>query len=147
MPIWADFKENKMKKNKGFSLIELMIVVAIVGILSAIVLPNYQDYVIRASREAAQTELLQMAGVQEKIYLNSSSYTTAAITAAYTGTSAGGLGITGSSKDGKYAYSCVCNTQDFAITATPNAGTPQAADGDLIVNSAGQRLGGPHGTW
>lgn len=136
-----------MKKSQGFTLIELMIVVAIVGILTAIVLPSYEQHLIRASREAAQTELTQMAGVQEKIYLNSSAYTGAAITAAYTGTSAGGLGSTGTSLDGKYAYSCVCNAQDFVITATPAAGTKQAADGNLSISSTGQRLGGPNGTW
>ncbi len=136
-----------MKKSQGFTLIELMIVVAIIGILAAIAMPSYTQHVIRASREAAQTELMQMAAVQEKIYLNSSSYTTAAITAAYTGQSAGGLGITGTSADGKYTYGCVCNAQDFAITATPKAGTTQAADGNLVINSVGQRTGGAKGTW
>lgn len=136
-----------MKKSQGFTLIELMIVVAIVGILAAIAMPSYTQHVIRASREAAQTELMQMAAVQEKIYLNSSLYTAAAITAAYTGKSAGGLGITGTSADGKYTYGCVCNAQDFAITATPKAGTTQAADGNLVINSVGQRTGGPKGTW
>lgn len=136
-----------MKRSQGFTLIELMIVVAIVGILAGIAMPSYQQHVIRASREAAQTELMQMAAVQEKIYLNSSSYTAAAITATYTGQSTGGLGISGSSADGKYTYGCVCNAQDFAITATPNAGTPQAADGNLTINSTGQRIGGPKGTW
>lgn len=136
-----------MKRSQGFTLIELMIVVAIVGILAGIALPSYQQHVIRASREAAQTELMQMAAVQEKIYLNSSSYTAAAITAPYTGQSTGGLGISGSSADGKYTYGCLCNAQDFAITATPNAGTPQAADGNLTINSTGQRIGGPKGTW
>lgn len=136
-----------MKKSQGFTLIELMIVVAIVGILAAIAMPNYQRHVIRASREAAQTELMQMAAVQERIYLNSSTYTAAAITAAYTGQSAGGLGVTGTSLDRKYNYGCVCNAQDFVITATPVAGTPQAADGNLSISSTGQRLGGPTGTW
>lgn len=136
-----------MKKSQGFTLIELMIVVAIIGILAAIAMPSYTQHVIRASREAAQTELMQMAAVQEKIYLNSSIYTAAAITAAYTGQSSGGLGITGNSVDRKYTYGCECNAQDFVITATPVAGTPQAADGNLSISSTGQRLGGPTGTW
>lgn len=136
-----------MKKSQGFTLIELMIAVAIIGILAAIAMPSYQQHIIRASREAAQTELLQMAGLQEKIYLNSSVYTVAAITAAYNGSSAGGLGSTGKSVDGKYTYGCACNAQDFAITATPKAGTTQASDGNLVINSVGQRTGGPKGTW
>lgn len=138
-----------MKKTAGFSLIELMIVVAIVGILAGIVVPSYQQHLIRASREAAQVELVQMVGLQEKIYLNSSTYTAVAITVAYNGSSAGGLGSTGKSVDGKYNYACVCNAQDFAITATPVAGTKQASDGSLTVNSQGQRLwnGGAKSTW
>ena len=136
-----------MKKTQGFTLIELMIVVAIIGILAGIALPSYQQHVIRASREAAQTELLQMAAVQEKIYLNSSSYTTVAITAAYTGKFNGGLSANARSVDGKYDYACVCNAQDFTITATPKVGTTQAGDGNLSINSTGQRLGGPKGAW
>lgn len=136
-----------MKKSQGFSLIELMITVTIVGILATIALPSYQQYIIRASREAAQTELMQLAALQEKIYLNSSAYSTAAITAAYTGTIAGGLGARAQSVDGKYNLGCVCNAQDFNLTATPRAGTTQAADGVLSTNSVGQRIGGPKGTW
>ncbi len=136
-----------MQKSHGFTLIELMIVVAIVGILTGIALPSYKEHLIRASREAAQTELLQLAAVQEKIYLNASAYTAAAITAAFTGDSAGGLGASTQSVDSKYTFGCVCNAQDFTLTATPIAGTTQAADGVLSINSVGQRLGGPKGTW
>lgn len=140
-----------MKKSLGFTLIEIMIVVVIVGILASIAYPSYSQYVIRASREAAQTELMRMAGVQEKIYLNSNSYTVnaAPITAAYNGTSAGGLGWPANTQDGKYSFACVCNANDFAITANPVAGTRQVGDGSLTLNSAGQRLwnGGAKPTW
>lgn len=137
-----------MKKTQGFTLVELLITVAIVGIVSVVAVPSYQSHSIRASRSAAQTELIQLAGLQEKIYLNSSSYSIAAITAAYTGNSTGGLGATtGGSVDKKYTYACVCNAQDFSITATPVGG--QAADGSLTITSTGQRLwtGGQKATW
>lgn len=140
-----------MKKSQGFTLIELMIVVVIIGILASIAYPSYTQYVVRASREAAQTELMRMAGVQEKIYLNSNSYTinAAPITAAYIGSSAGGLGWLANTQDGKYAFSCVCNANDFAITASPVNGTSQVGDGTLTLNSAGQRLwnNGAKPTW
>jgi type IV pilus assembly protein PilE len=140
-----------MQRNpdRGFTLIELMIAIAIIGILSAIAYPSYRNYVIRGSRSAAQTQLLQLANVQEKIYLNSNSYAVS-ITAAYNGTSAGGLGYTtGQTRDGRYNLSInptVAPTQSYTITATPVAGSTQASDGNLTIASDGTRTWGAT-TW
>lgn len=125
--------------NKGFSLIELMIAVVIVGILAAVAMPSYNNYVIRGSRAAAQTELLELASMQEKIYLNSSAYT-ASVTAAYNGTSAGGLGRTDSqTPDGKYALSLSGVGQTYSLIATPVAGGKQVGDGCLTIQENGRR--------
>ena len=150
-----------MKKARGFTLTEILIVVAIIGILSAIAIPSYRAYVVRASRQAAQTDLLQMAALQEKIYLNSSSYSITAniITDPYTGQATGGLGWQSTSKDRKYTYACPAAScvvtsgvaNSFTITASPApiAGNTQANDGTLSINSIGQRLwtGGSSLTW
>ena len=144
-----------MKNTRGFTLTEILIVVAIIGVLSAIAIPSYRAYVVRASRQAAQTDLLQMAALQEKIYLNSSSYSTTAniIIDPYTGQAAGGLGWQSTSKDRKYGYACPpasCVANSFTITATPApvAGNTQANDGTLSINSVGQRLWtGASPTW
>lgn len=132
-----------MKTSKGFTLVELMIVMAIIAILSMVALPSYRNYVVRASREAAQTEMMQMAALQEKIYLNSNSYSIAAdiIGTPYTGQAAGGVGRTGArSNDLKYTYTCppaACTPQAFTITATPVAGSTQVGDGTITIDSTG----------
>lgn len=128
----------------GFTLIELMITVVIIAILSAIALPSYSQYIIRASREAAQTELVQLANLQEKIYLNSNGYS-ASITAAYTGNSAGGLGKTsGQTNDLKYniTVTSAAPGQAFTLTATPVSGSMQEGDGNITIDSTGDRMRG-----
>lgn len=129
----------KSYRINGFSLIELMVAVAIVGILAAIAMPSYSNYVIRGSRAAAQTELLELASLQEKIYLNSSAYT-ASITTAYNGTSAGGLGRTsGQTPDGKYTLALSGVGQTYTLRATPVAGGKQTGDGCITIQENGLR--------
>lgn len=123
----------------GFTLIELLITLAVIGIVAAIAYPSYRDYVIRSSRAAAQTELIELSSVQEKIYLNSNGYT-ASVTAGYTGTSAGGLGKTsGRTTDGKYTLSLQVAGQSYTLTATPVSGSAQQNDGAFAIASDGSR--------
>lgn len=62
--------------NQGFTLIELMIVVAIVALLAVIAYPSYRDQVIRANRTEARTLLLDAAARQERFFSNNNSYAT-----------------------------------------------------------------------
>ncbi|RQW27223.1 type IV pilin protein [Rhodobacteraceae bacterium CH30] len=63
-----------MIRNSGFTLIELMIVVAVVGILSAIAYPSYQQYIARGHRAEAKAAVMQMAQQLEQRYSNSGSF-------------------------------------------------------------------------
>lgn len=64
-----------MQQAKGFTLIEIMIAVAIVGILTAVALPAYNDYTRKAKRSEAKSLLMQVAARQEQYYLNNKTYT------------------------------------------------------------------------
>lgn len=131
-----------MKQNRisGFSLIELMIVVVIAGILAAVAMPSYNNYIVRSSRAAAQTELLELASMQEKIFLNSNAYT-ASVTNAYNGTADATKGLgrtTGNTPDGKYRLSITTAGQTYTLTATPVAGR-QVGDGCITIQENGLR--------
>ena len=137
-------------KSNGFSLIELMVVVVVVGILAAVALPSYRSYISRAARVEAQAELLELASLQEKIFLNSNNYAFS-VTAAYNGTAAGGLGrASKTSKDGRYTLALVdasdtemtVAAQTFKLVASPTAGGIQVNDGNISVTESGQRLWG-----
>ena len=120
---------------KGFTLIELMIVIAIIGILAAIAIPAYQDYTIRAQ----VTEGLSLSsGVETSMaeyYSNHGSWPAAGITVA---ASAGGLGLPGTIV-GK--YSGVDNLAAGVIKVTYSATAPSAAstkiDGKILSIQAG----------
>ena len=145
----------RINRQNGFTLLELVIAVAIIGILTTIAIPSYNSSVIKGSRDSVQTELLQMAALEEKIYLNANSYALAGggnpITTAYNGNAGGGLGWSASSKDRKYTFSCnpCTNANAFKLIATPVPTMGQAKDGILSIDQTGfkQWVGGTAATW
>ena len=65
---------NKQNQSNGFTLIELMITVAIIGILASIAYPSYTDFVLRSNRSEAQRELLRYANLQEQVFVDTRAY-------------------------------------------------------------------------
>lgn len=64
----------RSRSNAGFTLVELMIVVAIVGVLAAIALPSYRSYVLRGDRAVARAGLLEAQLFMERFYATNSSF-------------------------------------------------------------------------
>ncbi len=110
-----------MKYKKGFSLVELMIAVAIVGILSTVALPAYDSYMKKSRRSDAVSALLNLQMAQERWRATHPSYT---------GTiGSGGLGMSATSEQGYYDLSIVsAGANSFVISANPVSGGPQAGD-------------------
>lgn len=126
----------------GFTLIELVAAIAIFAILMSVAIPSYRSYVVRTSREGAKAELIELAGLQERIFLNANAYSSK-MTDAYNGTATGGLGVSsGTTRDGRYGLSVTVNGTAFTLTATPVSNSIQSGDGNLTIDSAGRRTWG-----
>jgi len=129
---------------KGFTLIELMIVVAIIGILAAIAYPSYQRYSTQARRSDAQIALTRLANDMEKFYSDCNRYPTS-LTATRDCTVNFGLARSNAlSLEQHYLLSIALNASatTYTLTADPNgAGTTgqQNNDGKFRLDSAGTK--------
>lgn len=124
----------------GFTLIELMIAVAVVGILAAIAIPSYTRYIARSNRSAAQAYLVDIAQREQQYLLDSRIYGSKADLKVTDPSNVAGL------------YNVTIDLPatlppTFTITAKPVAGAAQASAGepDLSIDSAGVKL--PAGKW
>jgi type IV pilus assembly protein PilE len=122
----------------GFTLIDLMIAVAIVGILAAIAYPSYINSIIKANRRNAQAAMMDFAQREQQYLLDQRSYGTKAQV---------GYGLpTEVSKF--YNVDAVASAgppPGFVITASPKSGTTQAGDGDLTLDQLGAKT--PAAKW
>ena len=128
-----------MKAAKGFTLIEIMIVVAIVAILAAIAYPSYQESIRKSRRSDAQAALQGLAQAMERFYTSNGTYDGAAVGPATTGAPA--IFSTKSPIDGSQTfYNLTINAaaaNSYELLATPIG--DQAADGVLGLKSTGVR--------
>jgi len=125
-----------MKANRGLTLIELMIVIVIIGILAAIAVPVYTNYMQRARRADAKTALEQLRASQEMFRAERGSYSTDLVQLVNTW---GVPNAVGGGPPGPWDYVIKLNS----ATATTFSGQAQAnsvrqlSDGDLLINQDG----------
>jgi len=128
-----------MNKNNGFTLIELMIVVVIVGLLAAVAYPSYQNSLIKARRSDAQGALQGLAQAMERNYTTNGTYAGAATAGADTG--APTIFSVKSPIDGNATYYnlkiVVAGATGYTLGAEPIG--IQSGDGVLILTSTGAR--------
>lgn len=122
---------------QGFTLIEVMITVAIIGILAAIALPSYQEYVARSRRLDAQTTLLEAAQFMERFYTQNGSYTAAALPAGLAVSPAGSTGTGVFYNITLPAAELAANT--YTLQAAPANAQASDACGNLTFDQNGVR--------
>ncbi|VUD68287.1 Fimbrial protein [Thalassocella blandensis] len=134
-----------LKKDKGFTLLELMIVVAIVSILAAIAYPSYQQHILKARRTDAKEALLSIAGLQERYFLQHNKYATAADNVWHSLSSEKYYAL--SKADGTFRPDACKGANDtnrcYVIQAVPAASSPQNKDEDcatFTIDNAGRKL-------
>lgn len=126
-----------MRQTRGFSLIELMIVVAILGIVAMVAFPSYQSYVLKGKRAEARIALLAAVQLQERFFTTNNTYTTnlaAAGIPSYSGTN---------SNSAAYTISVVAGgagiATSFTAKATPALPFSDPACNILTLNQAGTK--------
>jgi type IV pilus assembly protein PilE len=126
----------------GFTLIELMVAVAIIGILTAVALPSYKKSVLKSQRSVAKGGLMQNAQTFERYYTTKGTYTGASLSSSISPKDVAAGAV-------RYNISAVIASDgsSFTLTATPT--TAQAADecGTLALTNTGAQTPTTAGCW
>ena len=130
-----------VQRKSGFTLVEILVVITIIGILASIVYPSYQQYLVKANRAAAQQFLLEATSVQHQYFLanNGNGYAHKDAINSLVSTSAN----VSTYYDITFLPITDTTSSSFTIIATPLTSSIQQNDGYLSITNTGLKTG----TW
>lgn len=123
----------------GFTLIELMITVAVISILAAVALPSYQAHIRKSTRSEAQSFMMAVAARQQQFLVDTRSY----------GATVAAVGIAVPTKvAAAYTVTMPAPTPaGFTLTLTPSGAQADEPCGTLSINQAGTKTAAKSGCW
>lgn len=121
-------------KNSGFSLTEVMIVVAIVAIILTLAMPSYERFIRKSKRADVQLQMIELASAAERLYTEKNSY------ADIDNKDGEGLYLfVPLNDDYTFSFSVAATATVYTIKATPKTGQASDGCGAMTLNQAGQR--------
>ncbi|MET0859365.1 MAG: type IV pilin protein [Telluria sp.] len=120
------------RRHKGFTLIEIMITVAIVSVLAAVAIPAYSRHTLKANRSNAQAILMETAQFMERYYSANNTYVDAAVVSAVVP-----KGATGTNIKYNVSFSVTPTASAYTVRAVPANGQASDSCGTLTLAHTG----------